>query len=76
MFINPFIEAGSYGPSNGDVRLIQNGTSGIEGILEIYFNDTWGTVCFNNFNKSAADTVCQQLGHNGADTFSSDELEG
>jgi hypothetical protein len=44
-----------------DVRLA-NGTGPFDGRAEIKVNDTWGTICDNNFNINDADTFCNMLG--------------
>ena len=31
------------------------------GRLEVFHNDTWGTVCDDNFGQTEADIVCQML---------------
>jgi len=33
-----------------------------EGRLEVYYNETWGTVCDNGFNDIAAKVACNGLG--------------
>ena len=38
-------------------RLV-GGVSPLEGRLEVYHNDTWGTVCGEHFNDAAAKVVC------------------
>ena len=49
------------------VRLV-GGNSENEGRIEIYYNNTWGTVCDDNRYWSITDsnTVCRQLGYTGA----------
>jgi len=32
------------------------------GRLEIYYNNTWGTVCFNAFDNKDAKVACYMLG--------------
>jgi len=44
------------------VRLVDGG-SPREGRLEVYHNDTWGTVCHDGFTDAAARVVCYMLGY-------------
>jgi len=44
------------------VRLV-DGSSPLEGRLEVYHNGTWGTVCRNDFTQAAARVVCHMRGH-------------
>ena len=46
--------------SNGDIRLV-NGTTVLEGRLEICINYAWGTVCSQGFTADDAEIVCRQL---------------
>ena len=32
------------------------------GILEVFYNDVWGTVCDDGFNSNAANVACTSLG--------------
>ena len=45
----------------GEVRLA-GGLTTSEGRVEICFNETWGTVCSNNWSPFDAIVVCRQLG--------------
>lgn len=49
-------------PYNGMVRLT-SGRYVSEGLVEVYCNGQWGTVCDNGFGSDDADTVCKQLGY-------------
>ena len=49
-------------PYDTQVRLI-DGAYPSSGILEVYLNNQWGTVCYDEFTSSAADTACRQLGY-------------
>lgn len=46
------------------VRLV-GGANSLEGRVEIYHNNTWGTVCRNYWNVNAANVLCRQLGYYG-----------
>jgi len=45
-----------------DTKLSLNGQSGSEGLLEVYHNGQWGSVCDDGFDRTNADVVCSQLG--------------
>ena len=55
-------------PTAGDIRLT-GGAYSNQGLLEVYCNDEWGTVCENTFSNTAATVACQQLGYNDFDDF-------
>jgi len=50
------------------VRLVGS-SSPREGRLEVYYNDTWGTVCHNHFNDTEAKVVCNMLGYRNGGQF-------
>ena len=52
-------------PYSGHIRL-QGGNYTSEGLVEIYCNNEFGTICDDNFDQNAADTVCRQLGYTSA----------
>jgi hypothetical protein len=55
------------------VRLVSEfgGVGGSVGRLEIFVDNSWGSVCDNSFDKATADVACRQLGFlNGSVSFS------
>ncbi|XP_052220549.1 deleted in malignant brain tumors 1 protein-like isoform X2 [Dreissena polymorpha] len=46
------------------IRLV-NGARSSQGRLEVFHNNTWGTVCDDNFDSNAAAVVCRMLGYTG-----------
>lgn len=43
------------------VRLV-GGSTEYEGRLEVYYNETWGTVCDDEINETVSAVVCRTLG--------------
>ena len=52
-------------PYSGQIRLTR-GDIVNRGLLEVYCNGQWGTVCDDFFGQNDADTVCRQLGYERA----------
>ena len=58
-------------PYNGQIRL-QHGTYSNQGLVEVYCNGEWDTICNDSFGSNEASVICHQLGYN--DYYSYDHL--
>ena len=55
--------------SEGDIRLGGGNRLGVVGLLQVYHNGTWGTVCDDGWGAADTQVVCRQIfgeGHNGS----------
>ena len=55
-------------PYSGQVRLTGGDTVN-EGLVEVYCNGGWGTVCDDYFDQVDGDTICRQLGYYSANRY-------
>ena len=46
---------------DGDVKLV-GGINGTQGVVEVCYNNAWGTVCNSRFGTNEALVICNQLG--------------
>ena len=70
-FLVPSTEVGNC--STGSIRL--NGSSPLEGRVEICINNAWGTICNNRFSSSDPIVICRHLGYDSIAAYSIPLLE-
>ena len=58
----------SLGCTTGVVRLVGSNYT-YQGRVEICVNNTWGTVCDDDFGSSDARVVCRQLGYSSGNIY-------
>ena len=60
------------------MRLVdENGMlGGLQGRVEIYYNQEWGTICDDNWGDADASVICQQLGLSEYGTATGDSRYG
>ena len=46
---------------DGDIRLV-DGSTALEGRVEVCFNNAWGAICDSYFSTEEASVACAQLG--------------
>ncbi len=56
-------------PYDSEIRLVGGEFSSL-GTLEIYHSGEWGNICYQGFDKTAADTACRQMGYTHAKELS------
>lgn len=65
---NELLIASSSSSLYGALRLTGGNSS--SGRLEVYLNDTWGSVCSEDFDVIDGHVACRQLGFKGVYSFS------
>ena len=47
-------------------RLVEGPQSPREGLVQVYYNNTWGWVCADQWDKHDADVACRMMDFNGS----------
>ena len=58
--------------NNGDIRLYLNGSisiTNVEGVIQLFLDEKWGTICVDGFNIGSAAAACRQLGFLKAQSY-------
>ena len=55
-------------PYTGQIRLT-GGAYSNQGLLEVYCNGQWGTVCDDGFGTTDASVACKQLGYSNYKSY-------
>ena len=62
----PFLHTADASPNDTLPLRLVNGTSPLEGRVEVFYNNQWGTVCGQGANYYDARVICWHLGYGDA----------